>query len=395
MSSISIFTKIFGKFTNDKQAYSRLQLTSSSDSSYSTFTENMYESVVTRACIHAIATNAAKLKPVYVGGESKSSRALINILGTRPNPIMSAYDFYYKLITQLYNKNNAFALIERGVNGSTIGIYPINYSSVEALEYQNEIFLKFGLDNGKGLTVPYMDVLHLRRFFYNKELFGEDNQALYPTLQVIDTTNQGLEEGVKSSAVLRGILKFNSVIKASDMKAQRDTFINDYLDITNNGGVAATDSKFDYVPITQNAVLINSDQMKAIRDQVYLYFNVNEEFVTNQYEEEGWNAVYESLLEPLSIQMSQECTYKILSSQNRALGKEIIFDANRMAYASNKTKIAFVKEVGVLGAITLNEVREIFNMAPIEGGDKRVQTLNVINADNADNYQGGASNGEE
>ena len=40
-----------------------------------------------------------------------------------------------------------------------------------------------------------------------------------------------------------------------------------------------------------------------------------------------------------------------------------------------------------LGILTLNQAAEIFNLAPFEGGDTRVRTLNVVDASIANEYQ--------
>ena len=46
-----------------------------------------------------------------------------------------------------------------------------------------------------------------------------------------------------------------------------------------------------------------------------------------------------------------------------------------------------VKELGALGLLTTNEARELFDLPPVEDGDKRLVSLNYINADKADQYQ--------
>jgi len=40
-----------------------------------------------------------------------------------------------------------------------------------------------------------------------------------------------------------------------------------------------------------------------------------------------------------------------------------------------------------LGLFTINQALEILNLPPVEDGDKRLQTLNVVNAEKADQYQ--------
>ena len=51
-----------------------------------------------------------------------------------------------------------------------------------------------------------------------------------------------------------------------------------------------------------------------------------------------------------------------------------------------------------MGLMTINEGREVFNMAPVVGGDKRIMSLNYIDAELANDYQlakkGGANNAD-
>jgi hypothetical protein len=69
-------------------------------------------------------------------------------------------------------------------------------------------------------------------------------------------------------------------------------------------------------------------------------------------------------------------------------------EANRLQYASTDKKVAVVGALTTIGAITLNEVREIFNMGSIEGGDKRLISLNYVDADKQNQYQVGGEDGK-
>jgi HK97 family phage portal protein len=221
-------------------------------------------------------------------------------------------------------------------------------------------------------------------------MYGESNsKPLLSTLDLIKTTNDGISNAIKSSANLRGLLKFTqSMLKPEDLKKQRDDFVKDYMDVNNNGGVAALDSKADYIELKGDAKLVNAPQMKVIEEKVYKYFNVNENIVMSRYSEDEWNAFYESVIEPIAIQLSLEFTSKCFSDREIGFRNEIIFESNRLAYASNSTKISLARELMPMGVFTVNEIRDVFNLAPVEGGDKRIQTLNVVSADKADDYQG-------
>jgi phage portal protein, HK97 family len=379
----SLFEMIFGRRPKrEQQIQTQLRMLNGFAPVFTTFSGDAYDSDVVRAAVDAIARNAAKLKPKHIrrvnGRIEEVGSDIEKLLSLRPNPFMDAYTFYYKVVTQLYLKNNSFVFVDIDRTTKKIrGFYPINAATIEFLEYQGDIYAKFHFMGGQQVTLPYEDLIHLRRFFYKNDLYGEpSDQALYPTLQLIQTTDEGIANAVKSSAFLRGILKFTSMLKPEDMKRQRDLFVQDYLDITNNGGVAATDAKADYIPLNNEPKMVDDKQMEAIRKKVYNYFGVNEKIIQSNYTEDEWNAFYESTIEPLAIQMSLEFTSKLFTDAERSRGNEIIFEANRLQYASMKTKLN-LREMVDRGAMTPNEWRAAMNLAPIEGGDEPIRRLDT------------------
>lgn len=382
----SLFEMIFGGKTRpSEKQQTLLRMLNGFNPTFSPFSGDAYDSDVVRAAVDAIARNAAKLKPKHIrvtaDGVQEMKSHIERLLSVRPNPYMSAYDFLYKVVTLLYLQNNAFIFIDWDEAGAMVrGFYPIPASVVEFLEPprgQTMPNVRFRFLGGQSVVLPYDQIAHLRRFFYRNDLFGEtSDRALAPTLELISTTDQGIANAVKSSAFLRGILKFTQMLKPEDLKKQRDDFVKDYLDIANNGGVAATDAKADYIPLNSDPKMIDDKQMAQIKDKVYSYFGVNEKIVKSNYTEDEWNAFYESVIEPIAIQLSLELTAKVFTDRERGFGNAIIFEANRLQYTSTKTKLE-LREMVDRGALTPNEWREAFNMAPIEGGDKPIRRLDT------------------
>jgi HK97 family phage portal protein len=374
-----------GKTRPSEKQQTLLRMLNGFNPTFSPFSGDAYDSDVVRAAVDAIARNAAKLKPKHIrvtaDGVQEMKSHIERLLSVRPNPYMSAYDFLYKVVTLLYLQNNAFIFIDWDETGAMVrGFYPIPASVVEFLEPprgQTMPNVRFRFLGGQSVVLPYDQIAHLRRFFYRNDLFGEtSDRALTPTLELISTTDQGIANAVKSSAFLRGILKFTQMLKPEDLKKQRDDFVKDYLDIANNGGVAATDAKADYIPLNSDPKMIDDKQMAQIKDKVYSYFGVNEKIVKSNYTEDEWNAFYESVIEPIAIQLSLELTAKVFTDRERGFGNAIIFEANRLQYTSTKTKLE-LREMVDRGALTPNEWREAFNMAPIEGGDKPIRRLDT------------------
>ena len=393
MNLRNMFQTVFGK-QKEPSNVTQYRFLNNYSPLFTTFNGNMYDSDIVRTCIDAIARNAAKLKPKHIrranGEIAELSDALQWLLSVRPNPYMSTYDFLYKIVSQLYANNNSFVYIQLDPAGAITGLYPLSFSSLEFVEYDQELYCRFSFLTGFRITIPYTEVIHLRRHFNEDDIFGESNQKPFaPTLSLIQTVNQGIINAIKSSARLRGFLKFSQTLRPEDLKAQRDQFVSDYLSINNDGGIGAVDVKADFTPVEMKGMMVDDKQMAIIRDNVYRYFGVNENIIKADYTEDQWNSFYESVLEPIAIQLSLEFTDKCFSDREKGFGNEILFEANRLQYASNNTKIQLLQNLMPMGIFSVNDALEIFNMPPVEDGDRRIFSLNYVNSQLADVYQTG------
>lgn len=402
MEKRSLYEIMFGsKKTYQPKESTQLKLLNGYMPVFSSFSGEPYDSDEVRAAVDAIARNAAKLKAKHIrrinGKIEPQNSTIERLLQVRPNPYMDAYTFLYKVVTNLYMSNNSFIYIDTDNYGTVRAFYPISAANAELIEYQGQVYIKFSFFGGEKITLPYTDIIHLRRFFYKHDFYGESNAiALNPTLELINTTNQGIINAVKSSAFIRGILKFTqSMMKPSDIKAERDRFVTEYLSLDNNGGIGAIDAKADFLPMENKPHMVDDKQMALISDKVCKYFGISPKIITSSYSEDEWNAFYESTLEPVAVQLSLEITSKLFTKKEQGFGNEIIFEANRLQYASNTTKINLLKETMPFGILTINEGREVLNLAPVEGGEKRLMSLNYVDTDKANQYQGvgGAKNG--
>lgn len=116
--------------------------------------------------------------------------------------------------------------------------------------------------------------------------------------------------------------------------------------------------------------MADASQLDFARQDIYRYFGLNENIITSKYSEAEYIAFYESVIEPLIIQYSQEFTDKIFTEREKDHGNEIIIESNRLEYASLKDKVNLCQVLQQSGIMSINEFREIFGFAPIDGGDE-------------------------
>lgn len=392
----SLFDLLFGK-SNQKQkvTQTRLELLNNYNAEFTTLGNNTYDSKVARQCIDRIATHCAKLIPKHIQDSiSNCIKGDINfLLQNMPNPIMTKFDFIYKVISMLYTDSNAFVYIAKNKEGMITGFYPVLASNYNLLQdSQNNIYLEFKFINGKKYILPYLELIHLRLFYNRHDIFGTNNKVLKTDIDTAHTASEGIKNAIKTSSNLKGILKYeNAMLKDKDIKASKEAFVNDFLNLENESGIAAMDAKADFKEVNLKPITLDKEQLEQVNYNIFDYFGISESIVRNNFTEEEWNAFYEGVIEPRAIQMSDAFTNKVFSIKARKEGHKIVFTANRLQYASLKTKILLLKEAGDRAMLKVDEGREIIDLPPIGGeeGNKIIQSLNYIDGRIANNYQGG------
>lgn len=389
MERRSLFSKIFGIKYPNATPQTKFELLKNNTSSYYSWNGNIFDNDIVRSAIRPKVNAISKLNPKHIQGFNENIKintdAQIRDLLNYPNPYMSMQDFLVKMIWQRELNNNAFAYVKRDNKGYPIEIYQIPYNSIDLYE-QGDVYVKFTFLGGKYVTVPYVDLIHLRKDFNDNDFFGDPNfNAINSIMQVITTTDQSVVNTIKNSAVIKWLMKFKSVLKPEDVKLQIKEFTKNYLDISNTGGAAASDPRYDLEQVQDNNYVPNADQMDKSIQRLYSYFGVNDAIVQNKYNEDEWNAFYESEIEPIALQLSNAFTKAFFTRREIGFGNKIIFEASNLAYASMGTKLNLVQMVD-RGAMTPNEWRQVLNLAPIEGGDQPIRRLDtaVINNNGGD-----------
>lgn len=382
MEKRNLFAKIFGTKKEANPTNSKpYELISTANYTFSPYSGKIFDSDIVRAALRPKANAVGKLNPKHIRGEGANLKvnpdAKIKAVLERPNPYMSMQDFLTKMTYQREINHNAFAYVQRDDFGFVTELWPIPYSLVELLDHKGELWIRFRFWTGKQMAVPYTDLIHLRKDFFENDFFGESgNIPLKNPMEVITYTDQSIVGAVKSSAIIKWIMKFKNVLQPEDVKKQISEFKKNYLSIENEGGAAASDPRYDLEQVKENSFVPNAAQMKESTQRLYSYFGVNDAIVQNKYDEDGWNAFYESEIEPISIQLSNALTQAFFTARERGFGNRIVLESSSLQYASMSTKLN-LREMVDRGAMTPNEWRLVMNLAPVEGGDKPIRRLDT------------------
>ncbi len=342
---------------------------------FSPFGTDIWQSDLIRSCIRAISEHTSKANAV------SNRKDIADILNIHPNMYMSGKDFLSKVRIWLEVKNTVFIYIARDpLTGRTIGFYPVPYAAFEALEYEGRLFIKFLFwgSSERILVLPWEDLAVLRKDYYTSDIWGDDNRAILNKLDLINTSDQGNANAVRSTANLRGILKATKAMLATDdIRKQKDEFVQEYLNLENSSGIASLDATQDFVPIKMEPIVTDPQLIKEYRYDVFRYYGINDDILMSKYNEDDMEAFYEARIEPFLVALGTELTRKVFTIREQQMKNYIMYESNRIGYASNKTKLNMIQLVD-RGILTPNELRQVFNLAPYEGGDEFIRRLDTM-----------------
>lgn len=335
---------------------------------FHTWQGSIYESELIRAAIYAKARHISKLKFSATGS---AKIGLQSKLRQGPNQWQTWPQFLARTSTILDIHNTAFIVPVKDKSLTTTGYYTVLPTKCEVVEYKNEVWLRYKFHHDEIAAVRLDECVILTQHQYKKDFFGETNFALEPTVKMIDLNKQGIEEAIKNGATFRFWAKANNFAFDDDLKKEANRFGSLAFSGDNDGMLLFPNTYSDIHQYENKPYTVDADQLKQIQANVYNYFGVNEDVLQNKAYGDTWSAFYEGCVEVFAVALSDGLTKAMFTERERATGNEVIFTSNRLQYMSNADKLAVAAQLTDRGIFSINEAREVFNLAPVDGGDIR------------------------
>lgn len=347
---------------------------------FSTWSGEIYESALVRAAIDARARHMSKLKVEFKGAAKPE---LVKRLKKRPNAFMSWSQFMYRTSTILDMHNTCVIVPCYDELMNVVGYYPILPTRCEIVERDGVPFLRYEFKNGERAADFLSDCAILTKFQYRSDFFGETNGALTPTMKLIHVNEQGVEEAVQNGATYRFMAKVKNFSKVEDLKRERQRFneSNFKMEAENGGLLLFPNTYEDIKQINQTAYTVPKEELEEIRTTVYNYFGVNSDVLQSKAFGDSWAAFYEGVVEPFAIQFSETMTHALFTEREQSLGALVMATSNRLQYMTTAEKLSVSADLADRGILTMNEIRDIWNLPPLDDGDVRIIRGEYYNAD--------------
>lgn len=394
---MGMFERVFGKARKSAQSADYFKTLTAYQPVFRSWNGKLYESELVRSAIDARSRHISKL---HVHIEGSANPRLQSRMKNAPNDFQTWSQFLYRTNTILDMQNSVFFVPMTDEYGRKIGVYSIMPSMCEVVQAQGEPWLRYTFTNGEKGAIPLKDARIMTKFQYKDEFFGERNDALSTTMELINMQNQGIGEAVRNSNTFRFMAKVNNFAKSEDLAKERKRFNRENLQADSAGGLLLFPNTYtDIKQISSTPYVVDAKQQEQISTNVFNYYGVNTKIIQNIASGDEWASFYEGAVEVFAIQFSEVLTAMFFTENEQSRGNRIYATANRLQYMSNQDKLNVSRDMADRGLMMIDEIREIWNLPPLPDGLGRFFTLRgeyyLLGEDGTVKKKGDANKGDE
>lgn len=386
---MGIFSKFFRTIKVKFQSYFGYQMTAAP------FDREAWYHDTFRATVDAIATHASKgqFKAIVMDKDGRIKEVvhndpMVRLLNLRPNPVMTATEFKYRMVAALETKTTAVAYI-KWEGEKPVAVYPVDYTGFEIREVQGGgLAIQFRDFEGEETVLSLQDCVIIRKFYNDRLASGDGNEPVYKILNMSKASDEGFINALTVANKIRGLVKQKkAMLDPVDVTASQEDFARRFEAAAQSGGIIAMDSLEDFKEVTMNPWAATATQMREINNRIYGYLRTSEKIVQNTYSEQEGMAWYEGKIEPIWAMMAEAFTTAYFSKHEIECGNCLIISGGILMGTSIETRVRVLAETKLTGDLTTNERRELLGFQPVADGDKRQVSLNFIDSDKQEKYQ--------
>ncbi|WP_427146988.1 phage portal protein [Rhizobium leguminosarum] len=344
------------------------------------------------ACVNLLAGTISSL-PLMVYREAKDGskavakdHALYRILHDAPNFDQTAVDFWDFMCSAIELWGNAYARVIR-VAGRIVSLIAIRPDIMSVRRLQNGSLEYRWTQDGKSYTATDDEILHIRGS-------GGDAMGGRSTLDAArNSFSMAMAADKAASGMFRNGLRPSGTLTFADWltKEQREIaekkLAEKFIGAVNAGRPLVLEGGTKWEQLTINP---EEAQMLETRgfsvEEICRFFAVPPFMIGHTAKSTSWGTGLEQqtlgflqfTLRRRLKRIEQALMRQLLTPDDRARGISIEFNFEGLLRADSQGRARFYQTMTQIGAMTINEVRRLENMPPVDGGDvPRMQMQNV------------------
>ena len=367
---MGLFEKLFpAKKVTANLPFEKWETLTAYKAAFTTWRGEIYEFDQVRSAIDCLARNSGKLRPEMTGTANRKLRTAIK---SQPNPYQTWYQFLYRTRTIWEMQNNAIIVPVLDEYDQTVGLFSALPSECEVVSYKGTEYIRYRFYGNKYAAIELDRCGIITKHQYKDDIFGAKNNALNATFDLLDLNRQAIKEAIKNCSTFRFMGRMGNFAKDADIAAERKRVKEANLGDKEGFLLLFSNLIDDVKQVDVKPYSIDDKQLALINANVEKYFGVSPEAIKNELTGDKAASFYEGAIEPWAIQLSEVITKMLFTQTERNIGNSFYLTANRIQFMTNADKLSYTSQMADRGLATINELREIWNLPPVDGGDRLI-----------------------
>lgn len=343
------------------------------------------------ACINLLSGTIASLPLMVYRRDAKGVREvyrehpLYRLLHDSPNYDQTAVDFWEFIAASIEMRGNAYALIERNSRGIA-SLMPVNPAMMGVRRLQNGSIEYRWSQDGRYFVETDKTMLHIRGFGGNP--LGGMSTLHYGrhTFSLARAVDKSASSTFKNGMRPSGVLTFDKWLTPEQRKLAEEKLASKFQTAADTGKPMILEGGTKWEQLTlapEDAQMLESRSFSV--EEVCRFFGVPPFMIGHTEKTTSWGSGIEQ--QTLGFQkftlrrrlkrIEQAIEKQLLTAADRAAGVSVEFNLEGLLRADSAGRARFYQQMTQIGAMTINEVRDLENLPPVDGGDiPRMQMQN-------------------
>jgi len=360
------------------------------------------EASVSFACARAIADGLSQIPfRMMVARKNRREPAkdhpVAPLLQFAPNEWQTSTEMMDQLGMHLVFAGNAYVLLLRGSGGEIIEMLPLDPSWV-SVDLDTKMWrkeFKVTLPDRAEVVVPSADIWHLRGPSWNGWMGLEGvklaREAIGLSVNQQTTAGTSIKNGVR----MQGFLTTDQPLAKDQRDSLRQSWQENYAGAANSGkvGVLSNGMKFVQMSSTmEDAQFL--EQRKFQVEEICRVFRVlpimvghTDKATTYASAQEMFLAHVVHTMSPWYTRIEASANVALLNDEERRAGHYTKFFNQALLRGAATDRAQYYAQLYNIGVMNPNEIRDLEDMNPYDGGERYAVPLNMVSPKLADEVQ--------
>lgn len=344
-------------------------------------------------CLRILTESIGKIPlKIYKDGKKDTSHYLYRLLSIRPNPLMSAIDFWKTIEFNRAFTGNGYAYIDfDNRTGYVKGLYPIETKKIVAIYIDDVKLTKKRMwyvieDQGEHFKISFEQMLHFKGMTDNGLIGLDPVKYLKDIVESAKSGQEYVNNFYKNGMQSKGIIQYIGDLNEKAEENFKDKFERMSSGLSNAHRVSLLPFGYQYQAISQNLAESqflenNSLTIRQIASAFGVKMHQINDLTRATYAniEEATKEFYVETLQPVLTTYEQEMMYKLWRRDELSSGYYCKFNIDVILRSDLEKRFNSYRNAIQYGIHTPNEVRELEEQEPHgEWADKLYFNGNMI-----------------